>query len=116
MHPRTLSVLLFATFLSRLPLAWAVATITTPASLTTCQPTLLTIGGDGVGPYYISVIPGGQVASAALETFPVVNASGRVTWLVNLAAGKLARFSSVSLAYGPDRGLTNSTCLGVINQ
>lgn len=90
MHLFPLSIFLLSALVSLLPASLAQATITTPASLTTCQPILLTIGGTGTPPYYISVIPGGQVASAALETFPVVNASGGVTWLVNLAAGKLA--------------------------
>lgn len=36
------------------------ATLTTPASLVQCQPALLTISG-GTGPYFVTVIPGGEV-------------------------------------------------------
>jgi hypothetical protein len=89
MHLSTFSCWVLSAVLSLAPASLAQATITTPASLTTCQPTLLTIGGTGTPPYYISVIPGGQVASNALETFPVVDASGGVTGLVNVAPGKL---------------------------
>ncbi|GHJ87214.1 hypothetical protein NliqN6_3616 [Naganishia liquefaciens] len=59
--------------------------INTPASLTVCQPTLLSWSG-GQAPYFLSVIPGGQASAAALKDFGEQNDNSE-TWTVDLAAG-----------------------------
>jgi len=51
----------------------------TPAALVTCQPALISWTG-GQAPYYLEVLPGGQVGAAALESFPTVTGHSFV-WL-----------------------------------
>ncbi|KAL7008102.1 hypothetical protein EMMF5_002284 [Cystobasidiomycetes sp. EMM_F5] len=55
-------------------------------SLIQCQPTLLS-WGDGVAPYYLAIIPGGQPSAAALENLPQQTGTS-YTWLVDLASGQ----------------------------
>lgn len=43
--------------------------VNTPAALVQCQPASITFSG-GQAPYFISVLPGGQISAAALEAFP----------------------------------------------
>ncbi|SCV74244.1 BQ2448_6676 [Microbotryum intermedium] len=62
-------------------------TINTPTSLIECQPYAVTWSG-GVSPYFISVLPGGQLSAPALATLgdqPTTATS--YTWTVNIAAG-----------------------------
>ncbi|TRM65116.1 hypothetical protein BD626DRAFT_490968 [Schizophyllum amplum] len=59
-------------------------TINTPASLTVCQPSLLS-WADGSTPYFLTILPGGQT-SGALKTFDQTDATS-ITWNVDLASG-----------------------------
>ncbi|KAF9791019.1 hypothetical protein BJ322DRAFT_1039267 [Thelephora terrestris] len=60
-------------------------TINTPGSVVQCQPVLLTWSG-GTPPYYLSLIPAGQVSAPALETFPTQNGT-QLTWTVDQQQG-----------------------------
>ncbi|KAK4695528.1 hypothetical protein P7C70_g8536, partial [Phenoliferia sp. Uapishka_3] len=75
-------------------------TVLTPASITLCQPAAIGYSG-GTAPYFLSVLPGGQVSAAALETFPSssTTAAGSYTWNVNLPAG-----TSITLALKDSTG------------
>ncbi|GAA5994629.1 uncharacterized protein JCM10292_002179 [Rhodotorula paludigena] len=93
-------------------------TITSPASVVQCLPVALTLEG-GSAPYTVSVLPGGQVSAAPLETLPEVTAPGTVTWLVDLEAGQDITFSvrdaTGALGYSapiPILSGTSSECLG----
>jgi len=59
--------------------------IITAASAVQCESVLLEWTG-GESPYYISVLPGGQVSAAPLEIFPTQTGTS-YTWNVDLAAG-----------------------------
>lgn len=59
--------------------------INTPATLTVCQPALLSWSG-GSAPYFLSVIPGGQASAAALKDFGSQSDTSE-TWNVDLPAG-----------------------------
>ncbi|KAJ9100620.1 hypothetical protein QFC21_003664 [Naganishia friedmannii] len=59
--------------------------ISTPPTLTVCQPTLLSWNG-GSQPYFLSVIPGGQASAAALKDFGQQTGTS-YTWNVDLPAG-----------------------------
>lgn len=59
--------------------------INTPASLTVCQPTLLSWSG-GQAPYFLSVIPGGQASAAPLKDFDQQSDTSE-TWTVDIPAG-----------------------------
>lgn len=59
--------------------------INTPASLTQCVPTSLSWTVTN-GPFYLSIIPGGQPSAIPLYDFGQVMASP-VTWPVNITAG-----------------------------
>ncbi|TXT13794.1 hypothetical protein VHUM_01161 [Vanrija humicola] len=74
--------------------------INTPGALTECQPVLLTWNG-GQGPYFVSVIPGGQPGAAALVDFGE-QTGNQLTWRVNLAAG-----TQISLKIVDQTGNTN---------
>ncbi|WVF72192.1 hypothetical protein IAT40_007004 [Kwoniella sp. CBS 6097] len=81
--------MLFPTKIAALSTLVAVAnalTVNTPASLIECQPTSLTWAQGSGGPYYISIIPGGQASAAALENLPNADSSP-VTWTVDIASG-----------------------------
>ncbi|KZT55234.1 hypothetical protein CALCODRAFT_518847 [Calocera cornea HHB12733] len=80
-----LSALLAVTALCGLSLAQSSLLVLTPAAVVTCQDTLLAWGG-GQAPFYVSIIPGGQVSAQPIESFPATSASN-IDWLVNLAAG-----------------------------
>ncbi|GAA6057837.1 hypothetical protein JCM3770_000604 [Rhodotorula araucariae] len=75
-----------------LPLLAGAQQITSPPSLLQCLPASLTIQG-GQAPYTVSVLPGGQVGAAPLETLPPVTAPGTVTWIVDLAEGTEVTFA-----------------------
>ena len=60
--------------------------LTTPASLVQCQPAQFTVSG-GQGPYYLTVIPGGQVGAQPLLTLPQQAQPGDVTFKVAIPAG-----------------------------
>ncbi|BGP47513.1 hypothetical protein JCM10450v2_003368 [Rhodotorula kratochvilovae] len=98
-----------------LPLRASAQQITSPPSLLQCLPASLTIQG-GQAPYTVSVLPGGQVAAAPLETLPPVTAPGTVTWLVDLpavtfavrdAAGVLGYSAPITILPG-----TDDSCIG----
>ncbi|GAA98709.1 uncharacterized protein L969DRAFT_91369 [Mixia osmundae IAM 14324] len=82
-------------------LASAQAIINTPAALVFGQPALLSYSG-GTAPYFISVLPGGQTAAAALETFPTQQTAGSYTWNVDIPVG-----TSVTLSIRDGTGAVN---------
>lgn len=82
----------FGSIATLLGLVASQATITTPPILISCQPAQLTIAG-GTPPYFIAVIPAGQVGAQPIETLPQVAAAGPVTWTCNIAAGTNVSFS-----------------------
>ncbi|BGP39415.1 hypothetical protein JCM10449v2_003357 [Rhodotorula kratochvilovae] len=84
--------LLALTLALPLPLLATAQQITSPPSLLQCLPASITVEG-GQAPYTVSVLPGGQVAAAPLETLPPVTAPGTVTWLVDLPAGTEVTFA-----------------------
>ncbi|KAI0768046.1 hypothetical protein BD413DRAFT_614715 [Trametes elegans] len=57
-------------------------TLTNP---TTCEPVQFTWEG-GAPPYYLSLVPGGQPAAAAIKQFPAQSGTS-MTWKVDLPAG-----------------------------
>ncbi|KAJ2916622.1 hypothetical protein MD484_g3781, partial [Candolleomyces efflorescens] len=59
--------------------------INTPAGVVTCQPILLTYG-QGTAPYYVSILPGGQVSGTPFHTWPATDATS-MTWVVDLPGG-----------------------------
>ncbi|KAE9398122.1 hypothetical protein BT96DRAFT_822454 [Gymnopus androsaceus JB14] len=59
-------------------------TVNTPTSLITCEPSLLEWSG-GTAPYYVSILPGGDVSGSALRTFDATNAT-EYTWTVDIGA------------------------------
>ncbi|KAL7004189.1 hypothetical protein EMMF5_006257 [Cystobasidiomycetes sp. EMM_F5] len=75
--------------------------INTPASLTQCQPALLSFSG-GQAPYFLAVLPAGQTAATPLLNLPNQAAAGTYTWVVNLAAG-----TNLSLRITDNTGATN---------
>ncbi|KAF8918104.1 hypothetical protein CPB85DRAFT_112750 [Mucidula mucida] len=76
-------------------------TINTPSGVTECQPQLLQWSG-GTSPYYISVIPGGDVSASALKSFDATNAT-ELTWTVDITSGTSitvrAKDSTGAIAY-----------------
>ncbi|SCZ98831.1 BZ3500_MvSof-1268-A1-R1_Chr3-1g05649 [Microbotryum saponariae] len=61
--------------------------INTPTSLIECQPYAVTWSG-GTAPYYVSVLPGGQLSATALTTLgEQPTTSTTYTWTVNIASG-----------------------------
>ncbi|KAJ3776068.1 hypothetical protein FB446DRAFT_842698 [Lentinula raphanica] len=60
-------------------------TVNTPSSLIVCQPSSLS-WSDGTPPYYLSILPGGEISASALKTFDSTNAT-QYTWTVDIAAG-----------------------------
>ncbi|GAA6048686.1 hypothetical protein JCM3770_002021 [Rhodotorula araucariae] len=100
-------------------LAQSSLVINTPTVLYQCQPYLLTWGG-GSAPYYVRVLPGGQLSGAPLATLdeqPTTDTS--FTWTVNIPQG-----TSITLTLTDSTGATASTapvtiqpgsttCLGV---
>ncbi|RSH77529.1 uncharacterized protein EHS24_003085 [Apiotrichum porosum] len=65
--------------------------VSTPASLITCQPSLISWTG-GTAPFILSVIPGGDVSAAALEYLESSTTSSSYTWTVNLVGGTYITF------------------------
>lgn len=57
-------------------------TVNTPSTLTQCQPVKLT-WVDGVPPYYVSIIPGGETSAPPLKDLGKTSAMSE-TWLVNV--------------------------------
>ncbi|KAF8732362.1 hypothetical protein AX14_004488 [Amanita brunnescens Koide BX004] len=66
-------------------------TIDTPASVVQCQPTLLTWNG-GTGPYYLTILPGGQVSAEPMETFTATDDTSK-TWIANLDSSQPVTFA-----------------------
>ncbi|KAF8639414.1 hypothetical protein AX17_001505 [Amanita inopinata Kibby_2008] len=56
--------------------------VNTPASLVQCQPTKIT-WADGEPPYYLSILPGGQVAAAPLKMFGPQTGNS-YTWVADM--------------------------------
>jgi len=56
-----------------------------------CQPIALTYTG-GTAPFFLSILPGGEISSPPLEQFPEQSVEGSYTWLVNLPAGTAVTF------------------------
>ncbi|KAK2462975.1 hypothetical protein APHAL10511_005027 [Amanita phalloides] len=74
----------FATAIAIISLVPAIASlaIDTPASMTQCQPTLFTWNG-GTGPYFLSILPGGQIGAAPLVSLGQTGDTSQ-TWVVTL--------------------------------
>ncbi|KZO91561.1 hypothetical protein CALVIDRAFT_558083 [Calocera viscosa TUFC12733] len=93
-------------------------TVSTPSSLVTCQPALITWSG-GVSPYYLSVLPGGQTSATALESFPTqtgtsytwpkvdIQGGTSITIQIRDGQGNIQYSSPVTIQAGPD-----TTCVG----
>ncbi|OXH40429.1 hypothetical protein J008_01164 [Cryptococcus neoformans] len=64
----------------------AALSINTPASLIECQPASLSWTGGSSSPYYLAVLPGGQVSASAIENIDTVDSTS-YTWTVNIASG-----------------------------
>jgi len=60
-------------------------TINSPANVVACQPTQFVWSG-GVGPYFLSLLPPGQIQAPAIKDFPTQTGTS-YTWLVDLAQG-----------------------------
>ncbi|KAF8573942.1 hypothetical protein K439DRAFT_1198637 [Ramaria rubella] len=60
--------------------------INTPSSIVECEPTQITFSG-GTPPYFISILPGGQISAQAIENLPNQNGGTSTTWIANIAAG-----------------------------
>ncbi|KAJ7093112.1 hypothetical protein C8R44DRAFT_890885 [Mycena epipterygia] len=98
-----------------------VNTLTT-SSLVVCEPISLT-WSDGTAPYYLTIIPGGDTSSAALETFDSTSDTS-VTWTVDIAAGTsitlaikdstgtIAYSDAVSIQTGSDTSCVSSATAG----
>jgi len=105
-----------ATLVSLLPAVLGL-TINTPSSVVQCQPVLLSWAA-GTPPYYLSLIPAGQVSAPALLTFPTQNGTS-LTWIVNEASGTTfnvaVKDSTGTVAYTDIVTVqpgTDSSCLG----
>jgi len=61
-------------------------TINTPASIVLCEPVEFTWSSDGVPPYFLTLLPGGQAEAAPLKSFPQTTGTS-YTWIADLAAG-----------------------------
>ncbi|TDL25470.1 hypothetical protein BD410DRAFT_784460 [Rickenella mellea] len=59
-------------------------TVNTPTNVVECQPIQFT-WSDGTGPYFLSLLPGGQPSAAAIKQFPQQSGTS-FTWLVDLVA------------------------------
>ncbi|RXW24300.1 hypothetical protein EST38_g1567 [Candolleomyces aberdarensis] len=59
--------------------------INTPTGVVTCQPMMLSYG-QGTPPYYVSILPGGQVSGTPYHTWPATDATS-MTWVVDLPGG-----------------------------
>ncbi|BGP54184.1 hypothetical protein JCM8202_001317 [Rhodotorula sphaerocarpa] len=78
--------------------------INTPTALYQCQPYLVTWGG-GQGPYYVRVLPGGQLSASPIATLDSQPTSdNQFTWDVNIPAG-----TSITLTVTDSTGTTAST-------
>ncbi|KAJ8589008.1 hypothetical protein M405DRAFT_768264 [Rhizopogon salebrosus TDB-379] len=76
----------FAALLSVVPAAFAL-TVNTPASVVECQPTLFSWSG-GTGPYYLTLVPGGQSMAAPIKSFPTQTGTS-YTWIADLQANTI---------------------------
>ncbi|KAF8992849.1 hypothetical protein BDQ17DRAFT_1286827, partial [Cyathus striatus] len=63
----------------------AALTVNTPTSVVQCQPIMLSWSG-GSPPYYISLLPGGQVSATAIKSFDRQDGN-QYTWIVDLPSG-----------------------------
>ncbi|BGO98020.1 hypothetical protein NBRC10513v2_002020 [Rhodotorula toruloides] len=85
--------------------------INTPTALFQCQPYLVTWGG-GQAPYFVRVLPGGQLSAAPLATLDQQPTSDtQYTWTVNIPAG-----TSITLTITDSTGATAATAPVTINQ
>ncbi|KAF8520518.1 hypothetical protein JB92DRAFT_3111729 [Gautieria morchelliformis] len=64
--------------------------INTPASITECQPTQLGFSG-GQPPYFLSILPGGQVGAAPIENLGTQSGTS-LTWNADIASGTSITF------------------------
>jgi len=87
-----------ATLVSLVPAVLGL-TINTPTNVVQCQPILLN-WADGTAPYFLSLIPPGQVSAAAIKTFPTQQGTS-LTWTVDLEAN-----TSFNLALKDNTGAT----------
>ncbi|KAF8348813.1 hypothetical protein F5887DRAFT_536392 [Amanita rubescens] len=83
----------FLTAIAIISLVPAIAslTINTPAGVVQCQPTLLTWSG-GTPPYYLTLLPGGQVAGEPIQSFDATDDTSK-TWLANVNPGQQITFA-----------------------
>ncbi|KAF8962759.1 hypothetical protein BDZ97DRAFT_1092564 [Flammula alnicola] len=61
-------------------------TINTPSSVVQCEPQLLS-WAEGTGPYYLSIIPGGQAGAAPIKTFDTQSGTSMTWRAVDIPAG-----------------------------
>ncbi|KAH7930188.1 hypothetical protein BV22DRAFT_1028703 [Leucogyrophana mollusca] len=79
---------LAAAFVSVVPAVLAQQlTVNTPPNVVECEPTQFTWSG-GVGPYYLSLTPGGQSMASPIKQFPTQTGTS-YTWLVDLQANTI---------------------------
>ncbi|KAJ3487143.1 hypothetical protein NLI96_g3733 [Meripilus lineatus] len=113
-------IAVFAALVSVMPSALGQAlTINTLASVVQCQPVKFTWSG-GVPPYFLSLLPAGQPAAAAIKQFPTQQGT-EYSWTVDLAAGSTfstsLKDSTGAVAYsdiqtvnsGPDASCLNAS-------
>ncbi|KAH7926305.1 hypothetical protein BV22DRAFT_1033021 [Leucogyrophana mollusca] len=96
--------------------AQSVLVINTPAIVLECEPTLLTWSG-GKSPYFLTVNPGGDPSSPALECLGEQTGTS-YTWTVNIASGTSVglelRDSTGDVAYSAPFTIqpgTSTTCI-----
>ncbi|KAK4703546.1 hypothetical protein P7C70_g2670, partial [Phenoliferia sp. Uapishka_3] len=68
-------------------------TINSPTGLTTCEPSAITWSG-GTAPYYVTILPGGEVSGTVLETLVSDSSATTYTWNVNIAGGSYVTFAA----------------------
>ncbi|KIM68376.1 hypothetical protein SCLCIDRAFT_1209192 [Scleroderma citrinum Foug A] len=83
-------VALLAAVAAIVPVAFGL-TVNTPGNVVECEPTEFDWSG-GQAPYYISLIPGGQISAPPIKEFP--NQEGTsYTWLVDLPVNTIFNFA-----------------------
>ncbi|GAA5880740.1 hypothetical protein JCM1840_007421 [Sporobolomyces johnsonii] len=101
---RTVSTVFVTLAAAASAMAQATLQINTPTALYTCEPYLVSWSG-GTAPYYVRVVPGGELAGTPLgylDSQPTTDTS--YTWTVNIAAD-----TSITLTITDSTGNTQAT-------
>ncbi|GAA5912510.1 hypothetical protein JCM5296_000400 [Sporobolomyces johnsonii] len=101
---RTVSTVFVTLAAAASAMAQATLQINTPTALYTCEPYLVSWSG-GTAPYYVRVVPGGELAGTPLgylDSQPTTDTS--YTWTVNIAAD-----TSITLTITDSTGSTQAT-------